>query len=456
MKVSSLPFRLRYFIFVFAYTLLVSIFIQKVVVPAIPGLDSGNGLMANTDAAVHHRVAMEIFQQIAREGWSSFQWGLYQGDRSFVSEVTAIFYVLFSPHPAVLLPLNAIIHALSAVLLLLVFEKCLGTSRNTVLATSPFIFFPSSASWYAQLHRDGYFILGFYLILYAWVRLFEDRKEVIVTENVKSVFFAFIGYLIMVHNRPYVLKLLGYFSPFLFLFILVSRVRAFRSLRISKRDLVVSLFFALVILVSMKGFEKIELRSKISLVSIEGGDASGNTYNYEWSRIGLPSFVESSFYSIALVRSNFLNRPVVSDSDSQVDRQVEFHSVWDVIKYTPRALQIAFLSPFPKHWFQRGASSGSRMMRIFAGMEMLVVYLALCSFFLHLRKVVSRPEAILTLVLSIGFLLFYSYIINNLGGLYRYRFPYLILVTGLGIASATDLWKRLLPKVSRLGEKELS
>ena len=198
--------------------------------------------MVNTDAVTHHEIAVKIAQEIKEKGWSAFKMGRYEGNRSLVSEVAALFYALSWPSPVVLLPLNAFIHALSAMVLLSILEICIGSSRKIIWATLPFVFFPSGASWYAQIHRDGYCILGFFLVLYAWLKFWKNNSETLsFLKNLVSILLLFMGYFLLGNARPYILQLLRYFLPFLVFFYFAIRLLSLRRKEISLTQFAASL-----------------------------------------------------------------------------------------------------------------------------------------------------------------------------------------------------------------------
>lgn len=112
---------------------------------------------------------------------------------------------------------------------------------------------------------------------------------------------------------------------------------------------------------------------------------------------------------------------------SNVDTNVEFQGMKDVIMYLPRATEIGFLSPFPRLWFSRGLQVGA-LGRLIAGLETLAMYI--CFFFMtvtlfHERKRI--PVWFLTAVSAIGCIAL-GYVVINIGTLYRMRYAYLIPV----------------------------
>jgi hypothetical protein len=80
--------------------------------------------------------------------------------RAIVSGIAAVFYTLITPKPWTLLPLNALLHTAAAWALFEILRSITGDWKKALLGAAPFAFFPSSLTWTAQMHNDGYAIPG--------------------------------------------------------------------------------------------------------------------------------------------------------------------------------------------------------------------------------------------------------------------------------------------------------
>src|SRR6185436_6840430 len=58
---------------------------------------------------------------------------------------------------------------------------------------------------------------------------------------------------------------------------------------------------------------------------------------------------------------------------SNIDTDVQFNSIGDVMRYVPRAFVIGFFAPFPRMWVEAG--SFGRAPRLLSGLETLAMYL---------------------------------------------------------------------------------
>ncbi len=97
--------------FIFAFFM--ALLFQKVVLPLVPDMHAGHGLLRN-DAIVFHNIAAEVAEHIRMNGWS--EWRLFPGAGGNVGALSAI-YALLGPDPAWFIPINAAAHATSAMLI---------------------------------------------------------------------------------------------------------------------------------------------------------------------------------------------------------------------------------------------------------------------------------------------------------------------------------------------------
>src|SRR4051794_36005209 len=96
------------------FAFLIAVLVQFVVLPYfLPYLHGGEGLLAHTDSVQTHILAREMANNIHQVGWSAWQFNPRTGTGI---GITALFYVIFSPHPWVLIPFYSLIHALAALL----------------------------------------------------------------------------------------------------------------------------------------------------------------------------------------------------------------------------------------------------------------------------------------------------------------------------------------------------
>gem|GEM_PF-2082514 len=125
---------------------------------------------------------------------------------------------------------------------------------------------------------------------------------------------------------------------------------------------------------------------------------------------------------------------------TNIDLDVRFYSIHDLLLYIPRALQIGLLAPFPSMWLGNATSPGSGTMRLVAGMEMMLSYLLLLGL-VGLCRCEKKRWATITVVMTISLILtiMFTLAITNVGSLYRMRYVSWQILNGLGILG-WSLW----------------
>jgi len=167
-KKGKAPF-LKIWLGFFAYTVLVALIIQLVVLPYLfPAWHAGNGLLKGLDSVWFHDLAVELAQKIHTQGWSA--WVLLPSGQAPAGIAGAI-YAISEPKLWTTIPLNAALHATAALVLFKILLIFISRWRIAILFVLPFLMYPSAATWYSQNHKDGYSIAGAILFVYGWILL---------------------------------------------------------------------------------------------------------------------------------------------------------------------------------------------------------------------------------------------------------------------------------------------
>jgi putative peptidoglycan lipid II flippase len=125
---------------------------------------------------------------------------------------------------------------------------------------------------------------------------------------------------------------------------------------------------------------------------------------------------------------------------SLIDTDIQVRSLGDVIRLVPRAIEVGLFAPFPNMWFQTGRQVGSSG-RLLAGMETLITYMIEClALFGIWRARRSLSAWFLMVFVALGVVAL-GLAVNNVGTLYRLRYPFWILMVILG-AGGIDLFRR--------------
>jgi len=111
---------------------------------------------------------------------------------------------------------------------------------------------------------------------------------------------------------------------------------------------------------------------------------------------------------------------------SNIDRDVQFHSPGDIVRFIPRALVIGFFAPFPKLWLQSG--SYGRAGRLLSGAETLAMYfLYLAAGFCLWQDRRNLKLWFVFLIAATGMLAL-GLVVVNAGALYRIRYVFWMLM----------------------------
>jgi len=428
----------KFFCIFFCFSAASAILIQFIILPLLlPHLHGGHGLMAGLDSLAFHKIAVQMSNAMHEQGWS--QWELMKATNGGSPPgIAAFFYYLTVPEPFVLIPFNSAVHALSALLVMLVCKSCLGGPKFAFLGAIPFLVLPSAANWYAQIHRDGYCFLGFFLILHGWICLAAIANWKIPWRNGLLVLSEFVfGTLFLWLAREYILQLLVTLFPFMILTLSARIIYLFSKQHLSFSTALIGI---LLCLISPFLGEPIKTKSYAEPVpEYQFGSGSNPQFVNEkhvWHSSGLPNWLEVRFSRVADERNSSRYSPIVSNKNP-IDIEVKFSRVFDVIAYLPRALQIAYLSPFPNTWLTK---KNRGFMKLIATGEMLIVYLGLALLLVNIRALVHRVPFWLTLFFCTAPLAIYGLSVTNLGALYRYRYGYLMLMVGLGYCSGIQFF----------------
>ena len=434
-----------FWLLAFLFCCLQALMVQKLILPLVPSLHAGHGLLIN-DAIIFHNTASEIAARIRSLGWS--QWSLYPPGFSGNVGILSALYAVFGPEPAVFIPLNAAAHVTGALMLYLIgpllWPGKVGRLGGLVAAIL-FAAFPSTLLWYSQNHKDAFTIAGALIMLYAWLQLLGAQKDL--RSVLKPLLLAALGAVLVLSMRPYLSMMLaaGLILSWIFCFVV--------SLLISspwRRNLISWPVACLLVLSCASAFVASTLPAsetalKVDVLSAANASDSNEVANakqWRWnSSTWLPRWVEAPFYRISELRAHFIVYGLSVGAGSGIDQSSMPASTWQALAYFPRALIVGGLVPFPPAWLQhtsapRLATSGETFIwYLFSGGVLALLY--------------RRPSMPLIggLVLCAFLIMIYSYTGPNIGTLYRVRFGFWMFLLLCGSVGWSSL---VLPLLSRV------
>jgi murein biosynthesis integral membrane protein MurJ len=416
----------------FCFTIVVALLFQKLILPSIPSMHAGFGLM-NNDAIKFHHIAEAMAAKIQASGWSwDAVWpSVASGARGNVALLAVLYALLGVNDPSLILPINATLHATSGILVLLIVQLlCPGKVGRVagLLSAVLFVVLPSSLNWYAQVHKDGYAIAGTLLVLYAWLRFLKCHTGM----RAIAIFVvaSLAGVALILFVRPYNTVFLTVATALW----LVAVALFQSSWRIQKGYLLVSACVWLLFLMVAVTFGHSAAQESNGYRTWEGGVSQSQAEackQWHWQQSSwLPATVEQYAATAARTRAGLICTNF--DAASNVDRERLPNSVTDIIAYMPRVFAVALLGPFPDMWFPMSAT------RLVGALEILVWYLLIPGVFLAIRYYASKGM-MLCLLFALCYLAIYGFIIGNMGTLHRVRYPFLLLLMSVGVMGWTGL-----------------
>jgi len=159
---------------------------------------------------------------------------------------------------------------------------------------------------------------------------------------------------------------------------------------------------------------------------LRGGDGWNRT---PW----IPQAIDSRLRGLAQARASF--RRSYRGAGLNLDDDIGFSSLGDMLRYLPRATAISLFAPFPEHWSGVGMKQGGTTMRRITGFEMLFVYICLALLPYAIWRWRTRFEIYLIVIYCFISTMLFAICITNLGALYRFRYGFLMTLIALSMSS---------------------
>jgi hypothetical protein len=390
--------------------------------------------------------------RIVTYGWSA--WTLAVNEVVPV-RVGSVLYALFWPRGWVVIPLNAALAATAALALFKIVVTVTGERRLAVLGVLPFILFPSNLTWSTQMLSDGFSICGVMLLMLGWVQASGGRqggRRALLVAAVLVLIGAFVSGARGVNAQAMLAATaLGTMLLTTAALVEVSRGRGARHALAS----VACAWCAVALIVPFSGggrpidSDALPLPANAAPVQEDTwsqarsglSDSSPDRLTSFWHASPvLPERLDAALHAMALSRAGFLL--IYPEAASNVDLDRRPDDAQSVIAYLPRAAQVGFLAPFPRHWFERGRWTSTTVGRRLSAIEMMMVYGALG--LLPVAAWRFRKNALLWSVMTAcaSLIVLLGFVVANVGALHRMRYPYLATFCALaltaGLTAAAD------------------
>lgn len=428
--------------------MIVAFAVQFIVLPYIvPRWHADDGLMVAGDWLEYHREAVELHDKILSDGWGEWKFQ-YSGHR--LSGIMGALYVIAVPKPWVFIPIAAALHATAGLMVFMIMFRFVKSPRTAIVATLPFVLFPTALSWIAQPLKDGFSIAGFLLILYGWfivVDLTRSRSSSVQKLLLGIVVFS-AGLILVWISREYLLVLFQVMSAVIATItgVCVVRLIAARKINMSSSVLTALALGAILLLPGiLPDSPRKERWSTESLAQVSEVMAEKTSWEKE---VWIPSSIDGLLMSFARQRASFIR--VNEDAGSSIDSHISFHRANDILKYIPRAAQIGLLAPFPNHWFLSAELGSRTVMRWVSSLEMLCAYIMIPFGLVGVWKWKRFPEMWILLFLCGTPLVIHPMFVPNVGTLMRLRYPYFMTLVCLGLAAFLTVAPELGRRIRRL------
>lgn len=413
----------------FVYASFMALLMQKVVLPLIPEMHAGHGLLPN-DAIAFHNIAVEMAGKIHAEGWGA--WSLFPGAAGNVGVLSAV-YALFGPDPAWFIPLNAAAHATGALLLYKIGQRLWPGDIGVLgglMAGIAFLVFPSALQWYGQNHKDAFAIAGTLLVLDAWLDLHSDRTVAMGLLWRQALQVA-AGMALLGIVRPY--------FPVVLVFAMFASYLVVASTWCMRRPpgAVRSLMFRMIVIVLAAGialaFSRVEVTSGVYGEREPALSHQSSVVVWAWQPTEtIPSVADKVLKRASELRAHFVAFGRSVGAGSEVDGDRLPNDALSAVAYMPRALIVGLLAPFPETWSERVS-----VQRLIGAVETAIWYLFALGLVITLWRRPSR-QLLAGLTFCATLLVVLAYIHPNIGTLYRQRFgvwQFVLLCGALGWAS---------------------
>lgn len=424
----------------YCYAVSAALLFQFVLLPSMPSMHGGMGLLAG-DSLFFHQKALELARNIEAHGWSAWSPWPYPSVGCYGNvAILAALYVIFGPDPVSIIPINAMLHAGSGLLIVMLgreFHQGRAGLFGGVIVGTLFVALPSSLNWYAQVHKDTYSIFGFMLLLYAGVLSLKTCEGNQPRYFFKVFLLAVGGLAITAFVRPHNLQL--------FLGVAVLLCFAAGAQRYLRKSVAAPLLIVLAVVLSAivvkpEAAHQFSLSSSAIVSSDEADESNFLSEANRWRWMPsdqIPAFVERIPKQMSNYRVFMAAYGVREGAKSMIDLDRMPASLGEFIAYLPRAAQIAVFAPFPETWPKQAS-----LTRLVGVVEISLMYLAfpgLLAFLWGNRRFPAVwwvSGAVMLLLVAEG------YLIANLGTLHRVRYPFLMVLILMGAIG----WANLLCK----------
>lgn len=437
------------FLFALLYSIAAMIISRELVIPAMLPHTNGN---ISGDPNYYNSLAVKKLVELKSQGLKAFELHLSgQGPAGIAS----LAYLVWE-NPYIIVTFNALMHSFSVVLMAAIISRWFPLNIS-IAASIPLLISPYMMFWYSQINKGSYSMLGAMLFTLGSVLILTSYKKWRYRTLTLSVSFMCLAAIFNWIARPYLNQILTplviatMFCGTLFLYKKVSGTRLL--------SFIVGMILVTVCTASLtggaasdqtldsfsnytfhrNGNPKIDIPNEKSIAASCLENIS--TDNWRTEKI-IPDFIENNLLKMMGQRClvfSILNTDFNETTQAAVvDISILPSSSIDAVKYLPRAVYLGVLSPGPDRWgfiFTEHFSwfflvSSIETIFLYFGVIVLIFWV-----FKNLQWSIFLPIGSAIFVMTI-----YGMSIPYLGAIYRYRYPWWMLLICFSAAAILSLF----------------
>jgi len=437
------------FLGVFIYANVALVISREIVIPNFAS--SINGHIAG-DPYYYHTLAIKKAEEIKTMGWREFE---LHPEGQGPAGIASLFYLIWK-NPYSMGLLNAALHGISVVMMAMIlmrwFSRC-----TSIIATLPLAISPFMMVWFSQVNKDSFSLAGALLFTYGLLRLVGTKGESLSRGGqLLSLSTIAIGIFLTWIVRPYVNQMLLPITGLILFIALSLRVgRVLDNGKLIGFSICGALVLACLALLGQgaasdatleefAGYRRPQSQAE-SQVAAKNCFASIDIRNWRNEPL-LPGFVNRPLKALMGQRCLMFT---VQQTHSNVTTQYSFVDVnrfpngsAEALAYLPRAALLGIFSPWPDRWGYIFNHRPSFFYTI-TPVEAAMLYVGLISFIIWVVRG-KTWSALIPISLSVTVMTIYGMATPFLGALYRYRYPWWMLMICMGMAALLTLashWK---------------
>lgn len=427
----------RLFVVVFVFAI-VAMGVSRELLISRMASSSISGHMAG-DPQYYHSLALKKANEIRQRGIGEFE---LRPEGQGPAGIASLFYLVGESSYGVVV-LNAAFHALAVVVMALILMRWFP-SRISIISTLPLAISPLMIVWFSQINKDSYAVAGALLFTWGLLKLASPESKMTLREGLIALLVMLTGMMLTWVVRPYVNQILLPIAALVLVAALLSRVRRGSD----NAELVLFATYGVLVLASLgllgKGaasdatlelFEDFQSRAQSESVSARCLSAIDER-NWHDEKL-LPDFVDGKLkammgqrcltFALLETQDNVATRESIIDADTFPRGSAE------ALGYVPRVALLGVLSPWPDRWGYI-LNNGFSVFYTVAPVEAALLYAGLASllFFMVRNKAWSL---LIPIGLCMAVMTAYAMATPFLGALYRYRYPWWMLLICMGVAA---------------------